>query len=965
MVDIEKEIWDWDEVKHSWVNVQKLKSYTRKVLYEEIDKAGWNKIRYLHWLPEADAEGIEPGCFLSEDGTWVLLYGLEEHLLKKVISQCSEGLIVLWVWGNQLTEITEANVGIFPNLEVLDFAGCKNLCQVHGVESLTRLRRLNLGGTQIGNIPDLSSLTALQELILWGIPIGQVQGLESLSELRQIDVSGTHITQIPVGIRGMNLLEELCLCDLSLDELPTWLPELGLEFYAVHTNVGISLANTTVKNMDMSIFERSQEYILQWFDERRQEELNQQSQEAPLNELKVVFLGDGEAGKSHTIARLLNDGVQVEKFRGVSTPGIVIEDKIYNIGDREIKVHYWDFGGQEILHSMHRMFLTTRTLYVVMLNVREGNQNDRARYWLHNLRSFANGAPVLLVLNKIDMNRNASVNESDLRTLYPNLTDIVKLSTLTYDEQEFQQAFLDVLLKRIGEMEILALPLTTAGRSVKEKIQNMQANYIHGDVFREICDESGIVGSDNIRRDLLNIFGELGVSFCYRGSVKLEDHVVLRPDWITNAIYIILFNKMETVTNGLVSHDTIYRMLSTLDEESIQRTVASATYTREEVDYVLNVIRKFRLSFPVEDEGMEFMPMLCDANSTAAAKEYEDDPDALEFRMHYEYLPDNVIHRLMVDHRKELDRNNVWLTGARFVCGDTGRSAVVKSEGNLLRIFVRAEGELRDPQRYLDKLKGTLERINEEMGLTVAKMEVAYKENGTTVYFDYDNVLFAQEIGETQIPCKELWKKVPLWDILMQSDFPEDEKQKKLKSDLWQACEMLQEDNLYWNASEDQRTGLLAKLLRAKGYIAMEQHRTGISVGGIQSGELDLDIRLNAGDSWSAMEALNLTGSSSSQIEYWNAHLKKLLDNYNHVGRSFLFHISYVECRRARFSNICNDLYEHLRFHSPEGFDVQSRFVHPIPAEERTNHFVRIAKAVYDCGGIPMTVYHCFVRIGA
>jgi hypothetical protein len=610
------------------------------------------------------------------------------------------------------------------------------------------------------------------------------------------------------------------------------------------------------------------------------------------------------------------------------------------------------------------MFLTTRTLYVVMLNVREGNQDDRARYWLHNLRSFANGAPVLLVLNKMDMNKNASVNESDLRALYPNLTDIVKLSTLKFGDQEFRQAFLEVLLRQIAQMDILAMPLTSAGRRVKEKVQSMQENYIHGDVFRKFCDESGVMGSDNIRRDLLNMFGELGVSFCYSGSARLEDYVVLRPDWITNAIYIILFNKVEAVTNGLVTHDTIYRMLSSEDTENIQRTVASAVYTREEVDYVPNVVRKFRLSFPVEEEETEFMPMLCDANSTSAAKEYENDPETLEFRMHYEYLPNNVIHRLMVDHRKELDRNNVWLTGARFVCGDTGRSAVVKSEGNLVRIFVRAEGEFRDPQKYLDKLKSTLERINEEMGLTVSKMEVAYKKNEKTVYFDYADLLFSQEIGETEIPCRELRKRIPLVDVLMQSDFPEDEKQRKLKGDIWQACEMLQEDSLYWKASEDQRTGLLAKLLRAKDYIAMEQHRTGISAGGIQSGELDLDIRLAPGDSWSAMEALNLTGSSESQIEYWNAHLKKLLDNYNHVGRSFLFHISYVGCAKTRFDQVCRDMYEHLRFHSPEDYELQRRFVNWLPSQAGANQFVRAAKAVYDCGGIPMTVYHYFVRIG-
>lgn len=961
MVDLEKEIWNWDQAKGSWVDEEKLKRYTRKVPYEEINRSGWRNVRYLHLLDVYSARNIESGCYLSYDGTWVLLYDVDKPSLQEIIPQCSLALSVLWDWNVGAEEI---DVSGFPNLTVLDLGGCKKLRQIHGIESLTQLKHLNLGGTQLDEIPDITHLTKLQHLSLWSLPVKHVQGLENLIELRVLYLRGTQIRQLPESIRGLRQLRCLDLSELTLEELPGWLTELGLNFYAWNSESGIILSDTTVENVDMSIFKHSQEYILQWFEERKRAKESQKEEPRPLNELKVVFLGDGEAGKSHTIARLLNDGVQVKKFRGVSTPGIVIEDKTYEIGGHEIKVHYWDFGGQEILHSMHRMFLTTRTLYVVMLNVREGNQEDRARYWLHNLRSFANGAPVLLVLNKMDMNKNASVNERDLRELYPNLTEIVKLSTLTYDDREFRQAFLDVLLQQIAQMDILALPLTSAGRSVKEKVQNMQKNYIHGDVFREFCNESGVVGSDNVRRDLLNVFGELGVSFCYSGSAKLEDYVVLRPDWITNAIYIILFNKMEAVTNGLVTHDTIYQMLSSGDTENIQRTVASATYTREEVDYVLNVVRKFRLSFPVEDEATEFMPMLCDANSTDAAKEYENDPEAMEFRMHYEYLPNNVIHRLMVDHRKELDRNHVWLTGARFVCGDTGRSAVVKSEGNLLRIFVRAVGELRDPQRYLDKLKETLERINDEMGLTVAKMEVTYKENGKTVYFDYEDLLDYQESGETHIRSRELKKKLLLADVLMQSDFPEDEKQEKLRNDIWQACEMLQEDNLYWNASEDQRTGLLAKLLRAKAYIAMEQHRTGISAGGIQSGELDLDIRLAPGDSWSAMEALNLTGSSASQIEYWNAHLKKLLDNYNHVGRSFLFHISYVECAQNRFDKVCDELYEHLRFHSPKDFELQGRFVHKLPVQNGSNQFVRAAKAVYDCGGIPMTVYHYFVRIG-
>ena len=75
-----------------------------------------------------------------------------------------------------------------------------------------------------------------------------------------------------------------------------------------------------------------------------------------------------------------------------------------------IIVNYWDFGGQEIQHSMHRMFLTERTIYVVFFGMQgrirlmtglvTGSRNPFA--------AFAKDAPVLLVINKMDQNERPS-----------------------------------------------------------------------------------------------------------------------------------------------------------------------------------------------------------------------------------------------------------------------------------------------------------------------------------------------------------------------------------------------------------------------------------------------------------------------------------------------------------------------------------------------------------------------------
>ena len=686
----------------------------------------------------------------------------------------------------------------------------------------------------------------------------------------------------------------------------------------------------------------------------------------PLNELKIVFLGDGEAGKSHTIARLLQDGKQVNDFKNLSTPGIVIKDKYYTIGGKKIQVHFWDFGGQEILHSMHRMFLTEKTVYVVVLNVREGNQDERARYWLHNLRSFASGAPAMLVLNKMDMNKNASVNEKDLRAMYPNLTRIVKMSALEDSDEYFRQNFVNVLEEQIGGFEYLESPFLPAWSRLKNRLQKMKDSYIRGEAYRRLCNECGVEGSDDVRIGLLNWFSNLGVSFSYNDSYELKDYVVLRPDWITNAVYIILFNKINEVKNGLVNREVIHRMLQSKDTDTVRRTMEEATYTVEEVNYVLSVFRKFRLSFLVDNQR-EFMPMLCDANSTDAAAVYEQDPDALEFRIHYDYLPNNVIHRLMVERRQELDIQNVWLTGARFVWGKTGLSAVVKSEGNLLRIMVRSNNRTYKASMYLNELKSDLEDINKEMSLAVSRMEVAYKHAGTVECFSYRMLMNCLKAGLKYVVSEYSDELIAVDSILKQSDHPADQRRSKLLKDITLACEKLQDNQDFWDKGENSRTTYIRDILAAKGYIVLDQHLAGFSQGGKQAGELDLEIRLEADAQWTIFEALNLENDAPSGIGYWNNHLIRLLDNYNSAGRPFLFHVSYVRCKKDRFQELCGNYEKHIRNYSPHGFNVlrdRVQQLRPFEDDYLRNQFLQIIESVYDCGGAKTTVYHFFLRIG-
>ena len=795
--------------------------------------------------------------------------------------------------------------------------------------------------------------------LAWCWSLTQLPSLDKLFQLTTLDLSGCKsLTQLPDGLRKLKNLRRLNLSFMKLQNLPDWLPEIAESFSTnLSGDVGkkkatIYLRGTTVEDIpDMSIFDQPYEVVAEFFRNRRL------GKSRTLNEIKVVFLGDGEAGKSHTIARLMNDGGEPVDYTDQATPGIVIKHKHYTRNDRTFQVNYWDFGGQEIMHSMHRIFLTGRTMYVVLLNARDDTQADRAHYWLHNIQSFAPGAPVLLVLNKMDQNPNASVDERTLRARYPDLTEIVKLSALKDTREEFNGTFTDVLLDAIEKTGYLDADWPVSWIRVKQELENLKTHYILGPQYRAICDRCEV---RDVQTELLHWFNDLGVSFCFCDAedYALKKHVILRPDWITNGLYIILFNHCPGARNGRLPHRAIYDLLErSAEDKTIHCTTPGARYDQPgDVEYVLGVMRKFQLSLDTGD-GHEFIPMLCQQDSKVDFHYYEKDMDTLEFRMDFEYLPDNLLHRLMVERHAELDMDTVWRKGAKFQLDGLKLNAVVVIDGNSLRFFIQDQESMHRSNIYLAILKANVDRIVKHMGLTAPSCKLIYKLDGKQDEFDYEMLKGMQDIGQT-LTYSHTWRRMISIDAIFNQSAPAASKEETdLLDAMILACQHLQGNLRYWNWSEDERNTVVRDTLRTKGYLVNDQTRQGLSGSGRGAGELDLDIRILPNQPWTVCEALKVSGYSRE----WNSHLDKLLNNYNPCSLPVLYLLTYVDCTQTQFGPIWEKYQEHIRNDHPAGFE-------PVPDSLRTDLFsawdsTKVARCGYRKGGYSPTVYHIFARI--
>ena len=938
----------------------------------------------------------EPGCYVNREGSQLLLLGASQEQIDSALHTCTN-LQKLSVQHVEEATLPLSRLPLLGELH-LEYANAEIILdQMH-----QQLRTVKVSQSQLGNT---SFLTMLPEL--WDLSLTSLQGdseipdLTVSSKLINLDLSDspivsldalpnsieylclarTGLTQIPESAKPLGNLKQLDLRGLHLRKLPLWLADLNLSacLDKPFPDHAILLTDTNVDGVDLSSIPPQKELLREWL------QAAYESKDESLNEIKVIFLGDGEAGKTHLIARLKKDGEKIapnednqtkasQSDCGISgnvTPGISITDHEIKLENRTVKVHYWDFGGQEFLHAMHRIFMTKKTLYVVVLNARNDTQDHRAEFWLQNINTVDQDAQAILVLNKIDQNPRASINENRLRRMYPSLKDVVKISALNASRDEMEEKLIRVIRERIEGFKALNTPFPDPWHAIRKKLEASSEPYIDKDTFEEYCEEEGITDVGK-QAALETRFSELGVSF------SCEDtRLLLKPAWITNAIYRILFNRHERVGNGVIEIEEIKKCLTSQD--SIWSVDTSIKYKKSDARTILDVMHNYKLSFTVKPQISEFIPMLCERNESPLVKEYADDPFALEIRWVFDHLPDGLLYRLMVDRHSELDRENVWLSGARFINWYTKSSAIVERCGNTLTIHVRSEHPAASVQKYVDELEGAIRKIiNGEYSSFIEKKTSSNSDPCRYTGFRRELVHKLKNSKETFcLDRLEADRNCQYYSTLLETCIRSDELLKQcyqgieaeqglLIRDIVSACRHIQ--GAYY-IREDDRNTTVRNSLRDKGYEVSDQSLCGEGKNRNAAGELDLQIRKDPATPWTIFEALNHGGPA-----YWKKHLDKLLKNYNAHGLKILFLVAYIDDNdfkniaelksEENFDNVTKRYWTTLRSYSPEGCKCITNSCQDVSEIYNPDALgIKVFQCLYEDSVGKHTVYHLFVHI--
>jgi internalin A len=409
-----------------------------------------------------------------------------------------------------------------------------------------------------------------------------------------------------------------------------------------------------------------------------------------LNEAKLILLGRGGVGKTSLVNRLVHGTFDPNSAK---TEGIQITQWPVEVDGESVRLHVWDFGGQDILHATHQFFLTERTLYLVVLSGREGNEDADAEYWFKLVESFGGESPVYVVLNKIDEHPFDLIRRA-LKQKYPNIREFV--ATDCKSGRGLKE--LDERLHgELGRWEARRVAFPASWFAIKERLAGMKESYLSFDRFRQICRELG--EGNGAEQDLLaGYLHTLGVALNYKDDPRLRETHVLNPHWVTGGIYRILNAPL------LAEHEGV------LDVDDLAGILPAEVYPRAMHLFLIDLMRKFELCFPFTDgEGRYLVPELLDKQQPPEAETFAPGT-GLGFEYRYPILPEGLLPRFIVRTHAMSEGQKRWRTGV--ILRLERCLALVKADLQEKTVQVSISGPPDGRRRLLAVIRSDFERIH-------------------------------------------------------------------------------------------------------------------------------------------------------------------------------------------------------------------------------------------------------------
>jgi len=661
-----------------------------------------------------------------------------------------KNLLTLNLSNNNFTDIPKA-IKQLPKLAYLIFNYNRINRLPNTISQMSELVELYFEGNEIDKLPDsIGQLQYLKILNLAGNKLSNIPpSIGQLNNLQVLNVSGNLLNSLPSEISLLRQLQRLNLSDNMLSNIPLQIASLN-KLINTPDQPGLNL-NKNRFNVPDEIFQREPAEIIQYLTD-----LQLSKNTKPLLEAKIIFIGSGEVGKTSLINMLTTGNFNAAE---PITDGIQIKDWEVKRGADHVKVHIWDFGGQEILHATHKFFMTDRTVYVLVINPRTEDRygDSELEYWLKLIRSFAGTAvPIVVVVNKCETHK-IDLAKGTMHDKYPNIIGFVETSCKENKNIDKLESSITQAISRLKHIDDL---LPKSYFEIKQHLEQSNENYITYDGYKKVCLEVNPDFTEQSMTTLVKLLHDLGVMLNFSEDRLLKDTQVLNPEWVTKGVYQIIASPKLIGKKGIIKAQEIRNIL---DSKSYP--------TDKERYYIMDIMQRFELCYQLSgtDESF-FIPGAFTKDRPDFEWEYKPN-QLLRFQYLYEVLPSGIMSLFIVRVHDFIRHHDYWRNGVIIKKESCEALVIADPQERKICIEVSGNGNKRD---FLAFIRSQFEVLHKRFSGIVVKKYIVYEHEHQSVPIDLDSLLLHEQINEKYIVIKELKTKLPV-KLLLSGIEPEKE----------------------------------------------------------------------------------------------------------------------------------------------------------------------------------------------
>jgi internalin A len=668
------------------------------------------------------------------------------------------GLTTLSLSSNQISDVSFLLA--LRDLTMLDLSN-NQISDVSFLSTLSGLTTLDLSSNQISNVSSLSTLSGLTTLDLSSNQISNVSSLSTLSSLTSLSLSSNRISDVSFlsTLSGLTTLYlgSNQINDVSFLSTLSGLKALYLGFNEIIDGSfleklpklqSLDISSNPLTNTPNIIVPNGNKFILEYFRQKVK------TGAVPLLEAKLILLGDGRAGKTSLSNRLLGKPLPKDEDRTMGVD-IIIGDYGFDVAEgRRFKLHIWDFAGQDKYKPLHQFFYTEDAVYVMVAD--SGNAGTDYDDWLQTAQLFGTGSPLLMALNEFRTGMGNVFDAEYWKKRFPFLLKEVHLvNLLTQKGVSELEKDIQLFAQRLPHTAQVYPKNWAAIRQELERRRD--ENFIPWSEYLRICRDNDLPERESALI-LSRILHTIGVCLHYEKNSLLQQHVILKNEWATDAVYLVLED-----------HIVVEEKKGFFDWSDLQRIWSHEAY-QDMCPQLLELMRYFKLAYPLPNNKEYVTPPLLPPAPPSGWEMPKG--ESLELLIEYEFLPKTLMAQFIVQRHADIDqgRKLVWRNGVVLRWPDA-LAEVIKTKSQGRDAFaVQVQGHNR--KGLLTYILKTIHDLHAEYkGIRASEIVPCPCKGCRTAtnkphFFDLENLKNRFEKGRHVVECDKSLEEVPLQYLL-------------------------------------------------------------------------------------------------------------------------------------------------------------------------------------------------------